>query len=102
MATATIQMRIDADLKKEAEEAFADMGMTLPAAITMLCKQVINQGELPFKVIRSSQNRRTELARGKAAFDRLRIQATSMPEMTMEEIDEEIRQARLEREARRQ
>lgn len=55
MATATVQIRMDSELKKGAEQAFRDMGLNMTSAITMFCRQVLNQGKIPFEIVRHSQ-----------------------------------------------
>ncbi|WP_294157918.1 type II toxin-antitoxin system RelB/DinJ family antitoxin [uncultured Selenomonas sp.] len=51
MATANVQVRMDADLKRSTEDTLKSMGLTMSAAITMFCKQVVNQGKIPFEII---------------------------------------------------
>ena len=51
MATANVQVRMDADLKRSTEDTLKGMGLTMSAAITMFCKQVVNQGKIPFEII---------------------------------------------------
>lgn len=51
MATVNVQVRMDADLKRSTEDTLKGMGLTMSAAITMFCKQVVNQGKIPFEII---------------------------------------------------
>jgi len=51
MSTATIQVRIDALLKKEAEAALKSMGLNMSTAIHLFCRQVVNQGRIPFDIV---------------------------------------------------
>jgi len=51
MATANVQVRMDAELKQSTEDTLKSMGLTMSAAITMFCKQVVNQGKIPFEII---------------------------------------------------
>ncbi|MBR5908475.1 MAG: type II toxin-antitoxin system RelB/DinJ family antitoxin [Schwartzia sp.] len=53
MATSTLQVRIDADLKKEAETALKSMGLSMSTAIHLFCRQVVNHGRIPFDIIAS-------------------------------------------------
>ncbi|MGM9579644.1 MAG: type II toxin-antitoxin system RelB/DinJ family antitoxin [Anaerovibrio sp.] len=55
MATSTVQIRMDSELKKDVEQVFRDMGLNMTSAITMFCRQVLNQGKIPFE-IRLSKN----------------------------------------------
>ena len=51
MATANVQVRMDEDLKKSTEDTLKSMGLTMSSAITMFCRQVVNQGRIPFEII---------------------------------------------------
>lgn len=53
MATTTLQVRIDADLKQEAETALKNMGLSMSTAIHLFCRQVVNHGRIPFDIIAS-------------------------------------------------
>ncbi len=54
MATATIQVRMDALLKKETEAALKSMGLNMSTAIHLFCRQVVNQGRIPFEIVAPS------------------------------------------------
>lgn len=51
MATTTIQVRIDPLLKKETEAALKSMGLSMSTAIHLFCRQVVNQGRIPFDIV---------------------------------------------------
>jgi DNA-damage-inducible protein J len=45
MATTNIQVRVDPDLKAEAEQLFSDIGLDMPTAVRLFLKQsIINNG----------------------------------------------------------
>lgn len=46
--TATFQMRINPDVKKEVESIYANCGMTLTDAFNAFLQQTINVGGMPF------------------------------------------------------
>lgn len=50
MATIPTQIRIEEDLKKEATELFAQLGMDMSGAINIFLKQCVLKGGLPFMV----------------------------------------------------
>lgn len=52
MSTTNINIRIDADLKKSAEELFADLGLTMTSAITMFLRTAVNSNGIPFELKR--------------------------------------------------
>lgn len=50
MSTVPTQIRIDADVKKQANELFNDLGMDMSGAVNIFLRQCIMRGGLPFKV----------------------------------------------------
>lgn len=51
MTTATINARIDADLKRDAENIFAQIGLSTSQAIRLFYKQTILEKGLPFQPV---------------------------------------------------
>lgn len=62
MSTANINVRVDADLKKSAEELFTDLGLTMSSAITVFLKSAVSHDGLPFEVKRTVPNTETRAA----------------------------------------
>ena len=52
--TATFQMRINPEVKKEVESIYANCGMTLTDAFNAFLQQTINVGGMPFIVNQNS------------------------------------------------
>ena len=52
MATTNVSIRIDVDLKRDAEELFDALGINMTTAMTMFLKQAIWTQGLPFDVKR--------------------------------------------------
>lgn len=50
MAQAQINFRIDEDIKKSAERALADIGLSMSAAITVFLKKVGRERRIPFEL----------------------------------------------------
>ncbi len=50
MATVPTQIRIDADVKKQASELFGELGMDMSGAVNIFLRQCILRGGLPFNV----------------------------------------------------
>jgi DNA-damage-inducible protein J len=48
--TQTINIRIDSELKKQAEKLFKDMGMNMSTAFTIFVRQSVRQRKIPFEV----------------------------------------------------
>lgn len=53
--TETVTLRVNPDLKREAEALCADMGLTLSTAYTMLLKAIVHTRSIPFP-IRAANN----------------------------------------------
>ena len=51
MSTATIQGRIDSALKQQTETTLKSMGLSMSTAIHLFCRQVVNQGRIPFEIV---------------------------------------------------
>ena len=50
MSTTSVTVRMDIDLKKQAEALFDDMGLTMTTAITLFAKAVVRQNKIPFEI----------------------------------------------------
>ncbi len=50
-ASATVQVRIDPQLKARTEQILQEMGLTMTTAFTLMCRQILNQRKLPFEVV---------------------------------------------------
>ena len=85
-------VRMDSQLKASFDALCAEFGMSANTAMNVFANAVVQQRCIPF-IIRSGKDDFLD------AFRELRTRAEAglTPEMTMEEIDEEIRQARAER-----
>ncbi len=52
MATVNVTIRMDKELKQQADELFADLGMSLSTAITVFAKQAVREQAIPFTIER--------------------------------------------------
>jgi DNA-damage-inducible protein J len=59
MANTTVQARISADLKEDAEAVFAAIGLTTAEAIRLFMQQTVNRGGLPFQPTAKMPNAET-------------------------------------------
>ena len=50
MATTSITIRMDENLKKQAEALFEEMGLNITTAFTIFTKAVVRQGKIPFEI----------------------------------------------------
>lgn len=59
MATAPTQIRIDADIKKQATDLFNDLGLDMSGAVNLFLHQCVLRGGLPFSVEMPRYSQRT-------------------------------------------
>lgn len=50
--TINVNIRMDEELKKQAEKLFADLGLNMTTAINVFVRQSVNYGGIPFEIIR--------------------------------------------------
>ena len=50
MSTTSVIVRIEENLKQQAETVFEGMGIDMAAAITIFAKAVVQQGRIPFEI----------------------------------------------------
>ena len=50
MPNTNINIRMDADLKAQADQLFADLGLNMTTAVNMFVRQAIRQQGIPFAV----------------------------------------------------
>ena len=94
--TTNLSIRIDRELKNEADQVFNSLGMNLTTAITVFVKQVVRQKKIPFEI---ALNDGISLQDAMAASERIwqnSIQVGTTG-MSAEDIDAEIAAARAER-----
>lgn len=53
MANINVTIRMDEQLKAQAEELFSDLGLSLSSAITMFAKQAVREQRIPFEIKRT-------------------------------------------------
>ena len=56
---ANVNVRIDADIKKNAEKVFMNLGLSASTAINMFYKQVIRTNSIPFELKADIPNKET-------------------------------------------
>ncbi len=54
MANVNVTIRMDEKLKKQADELFADFGLSFNAAMVMFTKQSIREQRIPFEITRNT------------------------------------------------
>ncbi len=98
MGQTLISISIDEDLKNDFERYCDMLGMSMSTAITIFAKALVRERRIPFE-IRVQDPSREE---AKAILEQIRkiSEENGTSEMTMEEIDEEIRKTREEKHLR--
>ena len=93
MAQSTFSVRMDESLKRQFDALCADFGMNASTAINVFARAVVRERKIPFEISSSKEERALN------AVELLREQArkSGASEMTLDEINEEIRLAREER-----
>ncbi len=88
MSQSTYSIRMDSELKKDFDSICEDFGMSSTTAINVFAKAVVRERRIPFEI--RSENK------GMDAFKALRASArkNGIQDMDINEINEEIRQAR--------
>lgn len=62
MANSNINIRIDSEVKAEAQDLFAQLGMDLSTAVNIFIRQAIDFGGIPFTIQQRKYNAETEAA----------------------------------------
>ena len=58
MSTTSMNIRMDADVKRQAQELFSEFGLDMTTAINVFLRQAIRERSLPFRVSLTPQKSR--------------------------------------------
>lgn len=91
---AVLQVRVDDELKNQAAAIYNELGIDLSTAVRMFFKKSVLVGGIPFDTKINESTLKAILA-----IDRMRTisEENSNSEMTLDEINEEIKKAREDR-----
>lgn len=100
MAQVSMTVRMDSGIKAAFDKLCAQFGMSANAAMNIFANAVVMQRRIPFEIKAAPEK---NLMSGLEAFQQMRKMAENgqFPEMTLDEINEEIRLAREERRKRK-
>lgn len=89
--TTNLCVRIDTELKAEAETLFNELGMTLTTAITVFFRQAVRESRIPFEIKWDRPNRETAAAMRYAATKARdpEVKGYEDPEELFRELNEE-------------
>ena len=62
MATTNVSIRMDTELKAQADELFAELGMNLSTAFNIFVRQSLREGGIPFEIRTEKPNKETVAA----------------------------------------
>lgn len=57
--TCNVTIRMDADIKAEADEMLAEFGMSFSTAVNIFIRQMLRQGKIPFEITLNHPNEET-------------------------------------------
>jgi addiction module RelB/DinJ family antitoxin len=99
MAQVSMTVRMDSGLKAAFDALCSEFGMSANTAMNVFAKAVVNNRKIPFEIKANSD---FESMRENDAFKEIRkmAEAGKLPDLTPEEINEEIRLARKEKRRR--
>lgn len=99
-ATTNLSIRIDKELKEQADQVFSEMGMSLTTAINVFVRQTVRQRKIPFEIsLDGNETRAVSLQEALAASERIWQNSlnTGTSQISPAEIDAEIALARAEK-----
>lgn len=59
MPNTSVTIRMDENLKKQAEELFSDLGLNMTTAFTAFARQAVREQQIPFAISRNIPNQET-------------------------------------------
>ena len=94
MSQATISIRVDKSLKQNFDSLCEDFGISTTAAFNIFMKTVVRERRIPFEIRSESEAQKRQNAIDAFAAMRAAVAASGMNEMSLEEINAEIKEAR--------
>ena len=58
-ATASINVRVDSDVKNQAQEVFSSLGMDMSTAVNIFLRQAVRKKGIPFELVTDTHKRKT-------------------------------------------
>ena len=71
MSATSVIVRMDANLKKQTETLFDDMGLTMTTPVTLFAKAVVRQNKIPFEITADPFYSESNMARLKESIANL-------------------------------
>jgi DNA-damage-inducible protein J len=86
--TSILNLRIEPEVKAEAEELFSSFGLTVTDAVNVFLRQSLMRGGFPFEVVRCKPNAATQAAMAEA--DRLMNDPSAKSFKNMDELKADL------------
>jgi len=102
MSQIAMTVRLDSDTKMKFDNLCQEFGMSANTAFNVFVNAVIRNRCIPFTIEAGQEHTSQQKAINAIESMRAKAQATGVKELSLEEINEEIRQARLERKNKQQ
>lgn len=95
MTSSVVQVRVDTNLKNQAQEIYDALGLDLSSAIRMFLKKSVTEKGIPFET-KVTEQKKVSLAEGRKAFyaARKHLQNINFPELSLDEINAIIKETR--------
>lgn len=101
MPQSAMTVRLDSQMKSRFDELCAQFGMSANTAINVFVNAVVRTQSIPFNISSTAEKTASSRERMQEWYKKhMESLDPNAPEMTLEEINEEIRLARAERKAR--
>lgn len=94
MSQATISIRVDQTLKKNFDSLCEIFGLSATSAFNIFMKAVVRERRIPFEIRADNSNLTRQRALSAIESMRQSIASSGMPQMSLEEINAEIKAAR--------
>ena len=94
MSQATISIRVDQSLKQNFDILCEDFGISTTAAFNIFMKTVVRERRIPFEIRSESETEKRQKALETFASMRAAVAEACIPEMSLDEINAEIKEAR--------
>lgn len=94
MSQTTISIRVDQSLKNNFDSLCEDFGLSTTAAINIFMKAVVRERRIPFEIRSETEEKKRQNALDAFASMRAAVAEAGIPEMTLDEINAEIKEVR--------
>lgn len=99
MAQSAVTVRIDSEMKLQFDELCEQFGMSANTAFNIFVKAVVRSRSIPFTIVGNKNESPSAL--DLFMQQRKAAESSQRPELTLDEINEEIRTSRIERRKRK-